>query len=305
MIDTVTLWHETNEADNALKALTGKFVRTNEDTGEVWHTGNLENLKVKVKGQGVSVNGSLSRFFYGNNAISLTRDTTKQALEKVSDNLHLPMEQAKVYRLDIVQNLVMEKPIIAYMPQLIDAPYLKRDLYAGGEGVLFRNGQHALSFYDKQKELTKKHKPIPAIYAGKNVLRYEDRFFRKVSEQLKKEVLIASDLFEETFCAQALKKWGADYFLIKKIRKECVIKMQGVKELEKSLAIFGLKEFGGQEKILGLLKSEKEQKNITKMQYQRLKQKVFELSVAQNPEEITDDINELDEKIRQAVANYQ
>src|SRR5271157_4804561 len=160
MIDTLTLWLDTKEAEKAVSRLTGQMETINRHTGETTLKGQLGSLRVKITGQGISVNGSLPRFFYGNNAMSLKRDTTKQAIEKMSDELHLPMNQAKVSRLDIAENIMIEKPVIAYLPQFVSAPYLNKDSYCNGEGVLFKNRQKALAFYDKPKEISDKHKTI-------------------------------------------------------------------------------------------------------------------------------------------------
>lgn len=305
MIDTVTLWLDTLEGvEAATEALTGQRETIDRQTGEVTVRGRLKNLSVRIGGQGLSVTGSLARFHYGSNSQSLTRRAIEEAIEGLSDRLHLPMEQARVYRLDIAGDLIMRKPVIEYLPQLVSAPYLKRSEFADRQTVLFSNRQKAQCLYDKRQEIESKHEPVPEVFTGRNVLRYENRVLKRLAVQFHREEVRGADLIHEAFYMEALKKWEREYFNINKLKRGQVINMKNVKELEKSLASYGLQVIGGEARAMDLIRSAREQGQISKMQCQRLKEKIRELSIAKGRGEESDDIAELDEKVKQAVACY-
>ena len=73
--------------------------------GLVVLTGHLGNLKVIVNRYQVKVkDGSLCKYYMGNNFKAMGRKDTQRAIEKLSDTLHLPMSLAAVTRLDVAQN---------------------------------------------------------------------------------------------------------------------------------------------------------------------------------------------------------
>ena len=62
---------------------------TDLQTGEVRTYGNIEGLKVAIYTGGLSVVGSMPKFLYGSNVYPLNRHTIKEAIEKISDTLHI------------------------------------------------------------------------------------------------------------------------------------------------------------------------------------------------------------------------
>ena len=78
-------------------------------------SGYLDNaLKISVSSGGVKISeGSLCKWFLGDNIQTLGRKETQQAIERLSDALHLPFEHADVTRIDIAQNF-----IVRYEPEV-------------------------------------------------------------------------------------------------------------------------------------------------------------------------------------------
>lgn len=62
-------------------------------TGETSIYGFVDGLKVTQFMGGYEVSGSLARFFYPSNIWPLSHHTTKEAMEKLSDSLHLEMSE--------------------------------------------------------------------------------------------------------------------------------------------------------------------------------------------------------------------
>ena len=71
--------------------------------------GYLDTLKVKVTENRVTVHdSSICKYYLGDNFKTLSKGDYKRAIEKISDNLHLPFHLADVTRIDLAQNLIMQ-----------------------------------------------------------------------------------------------------------------------------------------------------------------------------------------------------
>jgi hypothetical protein len=117
----------------------------------VCYCGALGNLKVSVSNMGVSIkDGSICKWFLGDNLQTMGRGDTQRAIEKLSDTLHLPVERAKVTRIDIAQNLMMRYPVDVYLHHLGELKSSTRLLEPNGLYYSQRMGR--LAFYDKVKE---------------------------------------------------------------------------------------------------------------------------------------------------------
>lgn len=88
----------------------GKYHGANK---RVYAYGNLDNLRVRITSDYISIQGSISKWYLGNNIQPLSLNGTKQAFERLSSILHLPMEKAHVKRLDLAACLVMK-----YLPSI-------------------------------------------------------------------------------------------------------------------------------------------------------------------------------------------
>lgn len=305
MYDTCSFRLNTVQTRSAVKALANV-----KDTPDQWHEGNtryigrLNNLWATIDCLGISVRGSICKYFLGNNAEVLSRRDTEQAIESLSDTLGLPMASAMVNRLDIGANLLMKSPLSSYMTLLGEMPYMRKSFYADRQTVQYSNKRRAMLFYDKIADMKRLKEPIPVPIQGKNLLRVELRFLKKSAKQLGEDAIRAVDLYDEIFYVKSIDKFKEQYFLVQKLRKEAAIAMTGQKELLYSLAFRGLQAVGGQDIALGLLKAEKEKGKLTKMQVSRLRAKLKEIATQTMTEDGAYDVLEMDSKIRQAVNYY-
>ena len=90
--------------------------------GEISTYGFIGGLKVTQFIGGYVVGGSLSRFFYPSNIWPLSHYSTKDAIEKLSDCLHLDMSEANVTSLEFGTQFPMIKPVRTYLDKLGDMP---------------------------------------------------------------------------------------------------------------------------------------------------------------------------------------
>ena len=112
MYDTLNFWLPRSEVGNISLSDVGNRLAnakemTNCETGELWMYGDIDNLKVTASIAGVSVKGSLARFFLPDNTYTLTRNMVKDAIEKLSDTVGMPLNRANVTRMDVSTNFIM------------------------------------------------------------------------------------------------------------------------------------------------------------------------------------------------------
>lgn len=193
--------------------------QTNLNTGEVCIFGGLGGLKVSVYPNGLYFTGSLAKFLYPGNIYPLDRHSTAEAVEKLSDALHVDVGAARVTSLEFGTHFIMKHPVGAYLSRLGDMPRLMR-LPTGADTLYYRaKGKHPakkLCFYDKVAEAKVKGETVPGVFDGANLLRYEMRLDGRLPQQLGVPAVQASTLYESDFYRMLVRKWQAYYFSISK-----------------------------------------------------------------------------------------
>ena len=154
MYDTINLWLSIDKAggfdvSKTLQSLSGVTEHTRDD-GQVYVSGYLKNYRVNISGQGVSLKGSLAKYFLPDNFHTLTRSDSARAFEMMSDELCLPIQKAKVNRIDFAQNFLMIYEPEAYYPYLGDCQYYQRQ--PTSNSLYYSNTLRQKLFYNKIAE---------------------------------------------------------------------------------------------------------------------------------------------------------
>lgn len=189
--------------------------QTDLKTGEVCTFGSLDGLKVSIYTGGYSIIGSLSKYLYPSNVYPLDRHSTVQAIEKLSDALHIDMREAKVTGLEFGTQFVMRKPVDEYLKKLGDMPKLARYHFDVGTLYYKHKGKQqpkVFCFYDKRADADAKGLIMPDGFAGTNLLKYEMRLNGRLSQQIGVPEVRASTLSESEFYRLLVRKWQAHYF---------------------------------------------------------------------------------------------
>jgi hypothetical protein len=300
MIDDVLLWVDTPAAFNVQKHLDAPKETANMNTGEIVVTGYYKNLRTRLKASGLSIQGSLNKYLYGNNLESMSRRSVQDSISKLSDELSLSINNGIVYRFDIACNFVMKRPLGDYLSKLGSVRYFKKSEISNLQTVIYSNCNRALIFYDKIAEVKKKGGAIPELFKGKNVLRYEMRFRKRIKDQFKK-VVTAADLYDEKFYSAAIKQWKSSYFAISRFNDVAggLSMVGGVKELESSLILLGMQAIGGGEVVFQQIESAYRMGKIDKQQAHRMKNKIKQVMSNPSLTAPPETIKELDKKISQ------
>lgn len=187
------------------------------DEGVIY--GSFHGLKVSIYPNGVSVVGSLPKFLHGGSNIApLNHHATKEAITKLSDGLHISMDEAKVTGLEVGANLLLKHEPCRYLDRFGNMPYKSRIQVAASTINYRSTGKHhanEIAAYDKIQDAKAKDMPIPTGFEDANLLRFEIKYLSRVSKQFKREVT-ASTLCTPEFNKMAATRLQDVYFSINK-----------------------------------------------------------------------------------------
>lgn len=269
-------------------------------------SGRLGGLKVIATRRCIKVkDGSLCKYALGDNYQTLGRRDVQMAIERLGDELHLPMGRATITRMDIAQNFIVRHPTDVYLARLGELANAHR--LQEPHGLYYSLNGGRLAFYDKNQEQRAAHAAIPAMYDGRNVLRYEQRYTERIAKQMRRDEVVASMLYDEGFYVEVVNRWRDRYRAIKKIN-EITLNFQAMKTKQEMyrLGVLSLVEqAGGQLQMLEQIADAQRRGELTKKQ-------AYDLRAAVNvacqtraaisvPSEV---IVELDKKIDEAVKYY-
>ncbi len=270
-------------------------------------TGTLNGLKVIVNSNQVKIKeGSFCKWHLGDNYKQLGRGEVERAIEKLSDQLHLPMSKATVTRMDIAVNVLTKHPTALYFNHLGALRYAQR--LEEPDGLYYKQANGRLCFYDKNQEQREKGEVIPELYNGKNVLRYEQRYLHRLPKQLGVEVVTGAMLYDEDFYIKLLKQFSATYKAIEKINDITLnfgAMAGGKKEFYKMCVLYAIEQQGGQVEMLNQIKEAQTSGQILSKTAYDLRQVVND--ACKTGEGLTvksEAIDELNKKISEAMRYY-
>ncbi len=308
MYDTINLWLPIEKADGfsiskTIQNLSSITEHTRND-GQVYISGYLDNYKVNISGQGISLKGSLAKYFLPDNFHTLTRSDSSRAFEMMGDELFLPIQKAKVSRIDFSQNLLMDFEPEAYYSYLGDSQNYSR--LTQPKSLYYSNGLRTKLFYNKIAEGKAKGLNLPDIWNGQNVLRYEMRYTSRLPKQFNSSEVTASTLLDEKFYIGLCDKWQAEYKAINKLHtiNFNLSDMNSPKDFWKQINLMAINMIG-QDKIMQEIENLRHQKAFEKPEYySRLKKDVRELCKTPELTTSSDLVAELDKKITNAKRYY-
>ena len=307
MYDTINLWLPIDRAGSfdlskTLQNLSGITEHNREE--QIYYSGHLRNYKISISGQGVSLKGSLAKYFLPNNFHTLTRSDSARAFEMMADELCLPIQKAKVNRIDFAQNFLMDFEPQAYYCFLGECQYYNRQPQS--KSLYYSNGLRQKVFYNKIAEGKAKGLSLPDVWNGQNVLRYEMRFTSRLPKQFNQSEITASSLSDEKFYMAVFDKWLAEYEAINKLHSINfnLSDMNSPKDFMKQLNLMAINMIG-QDIIMREIENLRHQKAFDKPEYySRLKKEIKELCKTPEITTQSDLVAELDKKIKSSKRYY-
>lgn len=269
-------------------------------------TGDLNGLKISLNTNQLKVkDGSLCKWFLGDNFQTMGWSDTQKAIEKLSDILHLPMDKATVTRLDVAQNFITMHPPEVYFNHLGELRYTERLLQPSG--LYYKGSNLSLCFYDKNKEQKSHRRPIPDLYQNRNVLRYEQRYTSRVASQMRVSEVTGALLYDEAFYQEVLNRWRAKYEAIQKVN-DISLNFEAMKtkqQLYKMGVLSIVQMAGGAMKMYEQIREAQNQGKLTKKQAFDLRKTVKDaLEVREGLTVQNEAIKELNKKVAEAIKYY-
>jgi len=151
MFDTIHIWLPSERSGKIdLNLFIQNLEKTEEiksEFGEYKIRGKLrQNLNVLFTSNGISIKGSLAKYFIGNNLKTLTREEIKTAIQKIGNDLSIPILKAKLTRIDIGFNMSMEYEPRYYFNGLGEKSRMHRSI-VDPTSLYYKNGSKVLNFY--------------------------------------------------------------------------------------------------------------------------------------------------------------
>ena len=274
--------------------------------GEIVITGSLKGLKISLNRYQMKIkDGSLCKWYLGDNIQTMGRGDAQRAIESLSDTLHIPMSKATVTRLDIAQNFITRHPPEVYLNHLGIFKYATR--LQEPNGVYYSQTGGRLCFYDKNREQKNNREPIPELYEGRNVLRYEQRYTNRIASQLKVGEVTGAMLYDEAFYIDILNRWKETYKAIQKIN-DVSLNFQAMKskqQLYKMGVLSLIEQAGGQLQMIEQINEAQKRGELSKKQAFDLRQAINEACKIRDGLTVPNEaIQELDKKVSEAVKFY-
>lgn len=248
----------------------------------------------------IIVSGSLPRYFHGTNAVTMTRAGTKEAVERMSYDLSLPMGTARAYRIDIAGNIILRHPVGDYLATLGPWKQAHRKDFSNGN-LSYQGGRCTLNFYDKVLHLHRSGDPIPEHWKNRNVLRVELQMKKAVKDQIGQAVY-GRDLWDESIYQKAIQRWKDSYLTVEKLKLMEEMPMGSVKEARAYIQFLGMQSLG-YENGLQRVRMAKGLGQITKDQAKDIRRALKKMATYPKGE-AKGLIEELDQKITSVSANF-
>lgn len=274
--------------------------------GGVILTGSVGGLKISLSEYQVKIkDGSLCKWFLGDNFQTMGRGDVQRAIEKLSDVLHLPIDRATVTRLDVAQNFICKHPPKVYLNHLGLLRYATR--LQEPTGLYYKQTGGRLCFYDKVREQENRREPIPELYKGRNVLRYEQRYTKRIAAQFNVAKVTGATLYNENFYVEVLTRWRDTYSSIQKINDVTLnfTAMKNKQQLYKMGVLSLVEQAGGELCFIEQINEAQNSGELTRKQAYDLRQAVKEACKVRAGLTVQNEaIKELDRKVAEAVKFY-
>jgi hypothetical protein len=298
MFDTLKLGQPVdNKEELQSKFPPYKTLLKRDGSGEIQSThSKIENLELILTAEDyLFIEGSLPKFYFGNNFQTLDISTTQKAVESVSAVVGFDISEADIYKLHIAGNISVDEDCRYYYHML---DYLgHHDKMERHNGVYFTNHNRSLAFYDKIKENKGFLENIPKDLLAGNLLRYEARIHKNLKTRLNHEKPKVKDLYNIEFYNKAIKYWYEQYLNIQKMKPIISLKQPMTsKEFQNALISNSVQNFGGIHKMMNLIKTQNKLSKEPTHLFRSKREKLISLSKERREDDYSG-IRELDTKI--------
>lgn len=291
LYDTIDfVLYQTNVPDKDLLSEVSPYLANRHDcTGEDGFSyvhGEYKGYKVYVNTRLLKINTcSLCKYYYGTNMHDFPLEDVRKAIERIGEDLNIPMDKVTVTRLDLAVDLELQRSPIAYFNRMLSLPYFRR--HSHPTGFSFRTEEKELTFYDKGKEQGSNNK---------NIARCEFRI-KRVGRCFGKRVT-ASMLYDPSFWNDMLDRLLSCYSKIR-VSKESLplYRIDGIKSMQ-DCALCDWVGRKGFDPLRSELKALVRDGGLAQRAYRSIMGKIKRCCFSSQGKEAGPDIEEFDMKLR-------
>lgn len=171
--------------------------------------GRMRNLKFNIKRSKLIIEGSIHVFCKGENISPMTFSEFKEVIDELISMTGYPLLNARVSRFDFSGNILLKSIVTAYLTYFGEKSRYRKQVFDAG--INYCTEELYLIFYDKIKELKRKRESIPEYFQGKNVMRFEMRFMRKLGKTFKVQELTLKHLIDPAFFNKLCHRWRDEF----------------------------------------------------------------------------------------------
>ncbi|MGQ7867830.1 phage/plasmid replication domain-containing protein [Sunxiuqinia sp. sy24] len=261
--------------------------------------GKIRNLKIRITKSKIKIEGSIHVFYKGNNLDAMTFKEYIEAMELLKECLELPLEMARVSRLDFSGNMKVKHDPAAYFNYFGQKSRFRKSVL--DNGVIYGSEEKGLIFYDKIREMKRKREVIPEYFKGKNIMRFEIRFTRKLGKTFHVPELQVMHLMDRSFFNKLCLMWRQEFkSLIMEMESPLELQPIGSKtKLIESLALQQIHKIGI-DQFLDEISSWQLAGEITKKDAYEIRKFIKEKAAEKYPLAENELIRELNQKIKVA-----
>jgi hypothetical protein len=261
--------------------------------------GKVQNLRVRIDAGGSFIKGSLPKFLKGHNVLALKKEEIEAALALLEQQLGVDLAKGQVVQLETGFTIPVEQDPCNYTETWLGIPRYEKDIFACGQTVTFRNCSSSFIAYDKGEEILPNE--LPEAFPGKNALRMELRFLRKLKQKLGRPITL-QDLANPDVLRALVTLWHDFYFSIPKMEKPVLnIGKKTAKDLIYACAAVGIEGLGP-DFLLARIKQAYKSGKISRSTASQMRKKVLEALTNESTRGRHSLNRELDEKVRE-IAN--
>lgn len=268
-------------------------------------SGRFGNFKATVTERSLKIkDGSLTKWYLGDNLKIMSRGDIQRAFEKMSDELHLPIHKAEIIRFDFGKNIVLNNDVNLYLHYLgNNGRYVRCEQPSG---INYKMKNRELCLYDKIREMKHRREYLLPLYQNSNVIRIEKKYLSGLCKQFNQNYISTSTLYDEAFYTTVTKDWYKDFTNIQKINlfKIDISMITKVSELE-TLGILALvQQQGGELAFIQNINERYKKGELTKKQAHDLREQVKKSCTHSLQTYQSDLVQELEQKVAEAVRYY-
>lgn len=256
--------------------------------GHCYVTGKYAGFHVYIDRTKLKICGSLCKHQYGVNMHDFPLWDVKKAIEKIGEDLHIPIGMAVVQRIDLAVDIEFSKSPAIYFSQMLGLSKFEKTIFPAS--VSFKTGTKELLFYDKG---------IEQGISDVNIGRYEFRI--KKPKKFFKLKIVASMLYDPKFWNALLEESFSYYSKIKKERTPFPIdKVVDIRSLIK-FSLRSLIHESGYIELLALLKCNKVIGTLTPRNHAAIVKKIKNICSSSQINEACPEIEEFSHKLRRVL----